>query len=195
MSYYDPTHFPYIQNNFLTNEECDSIVAFTNDNIHLFDNHGQDHNFWSKRVVDYHIIPDQRLQNRLVSISHSVALILNQLATDKRPLVPDTLQIVRWINGYELHPHADRENPNGSTHPFPWRDFGTVIYLNDDFEGGQIHWPNKGLEWKPVKGSLVIFPGTAEFLQGVRNVPNGVRYTIPSFYTYDETKAIQAWRQ
>lgn len=195
MSYYDPTHFPYIQNNFLTNEECDAIVAFTNDNIHLFDNNAPDHNFWSKRVIDHHVIPDQRLQNRLVSISHSVALILNQLATDKRPLVPDTLQIVRWINGYELTPHADKENPNGSTHPFPWRDFGTVIYLNDDFEGGQIYWPNKDLEWKPVKGSLAIFPGTLEFLHGVRNVPNGVRYTIPSFYTYDETKAIQAWRQ
>jgi len=195
MTYYDSSKFPHIQNNFLTNEECDAIVAFTNDNIHLFDSHDSDHGFWSKRVINHHMIPNQQLQNRLISISHSVAAILSQLASDKRPLFPDTLQIVRWLNGYELHPHADKENPNGSAHPFPWRDFGTVIYLNDDFDGGQIYWPNKGIEWNPVKGSLAVFPGTSEYLHGVRNVPNGVRYTIPSFYTYDETKVIQSWRQ
>ena len=195
MTYYDSANFPYILNNFLTDDECDAIVSFTNENIHLFENHGQNHDFWSKRVINYHMIPDENLRNRMVFISHLVSKIVNSLATDKRRLVPDTLQIVRWMNGYELHPHADREEPSGKPHPFPWRDFGTVIYLNDDFEGGEIHWPNKGKEWKPVKGSLAIFPGTLEFLHGVRNVPDGVRYTIPSFYTYDLSKAIPAWRQ
>ena len=193
MSYYDSDKFPYIQHNFLSDEECDAIVAFTNDHLNLFDNEEQPHGFWSKRVINYDQIPEQNLQNRLVAISYSVSMIVSELSERKEILVPDTLQIVRWVNGYELRPHADKEEPDGSPHPFPWRDFGTVIYLNDDFEGGQIHWPNKGIEWKPVKGSLAIFPGTVEFLHGVRNVPNGVRYTIPSFYTYDTTKAIPAW--
>jgi hypothetical protein len=195
MTYYDPGKFPYIQNNFLTNEECDSIVRFTNDNIQLFENQAQDNGFWAKRVIDDHMIPDEKLRNRMISISHSVAFTISQLAEDKRPLVPDTLQIVRWLPGYELRPHADKEEPNGLPHPFPWRDFASVIYLNDDFEGGEIYWPLKEKEWKPVKGSLAIFPGTIEFLHGVRNVPTGVRYTLPSFYTYDVSKAIQSWRQ
>lgn len=195
MTYYDSANFPYILNNFLTDEECDAIVAFTNDNIHLFDQHTGDHNFWSKRVIDYHLIPDENLRNRMVFISGLVGKVVKSFTTNNKPAYPDTLQIVRWVNGYELTPHADKEEPNGSPHPFPWRDFGTVIYLNDDFEGGEIYWPNKGIEWKPIKGSLAIFPGTVEFLHGVRNVPNGVRYTIPSFYTFDQTKAIAPWRR
>jgi len=194
MSYYDPLKYPYIQENFLTYDECDAIIAYTEKNLNLFDNSGQNNDFWSKRVIDYHKVDDALLRNNIITISRDVECVVHALAKDKKPLVPDTLQIVRWMRGYELHPHADREEPNGTPHPFPWRDFASVIYLNDNFEGGQIHWPNKKIEWKPTKGSLAIFPGTLEFLHGVREVPEGVRYTIASFYTYNQEKAISAWR-
>lgn len=193
MDYYDSSKFPYIQNNFISGSECDQIVKYTKDNLDLFDNDTQSVDFWSKRVINYGSIPDPILQQHIIHISRLVGSVLSEI-TGINPLVPDTLQIVRWMPGYELFPHADKEESNGNPHPFPWRDFASVIYLNDDFEGGEIHWPNKGKEWKPVKGSLALFPGTLEFLHGVRNVPEGVRYTIPSFYTRDLSKAIPAWR-
>jgi len=194
MNYYDPSLYPFIQRFFLTNEESNAIIAYTEKNLDLFDNSSQSNDFWSKRVIDYHRIKDPEIKKLVIQISKDVGSIVSHMALDKRPLVPDTLQIVRWMRGYELHPHADKENPNGNPHPFPWRDFASVVYLNDDYSGGQIHWPNKNIEWKPEKGSLAIFPGTSEFLHGVREVPEGVRYTIASFYTYNNEKAISAWR-
>jgi len=194
MNYYDPQRYPFIQRSFLTNGECNAIIDYTEKNLELFDTSGQTNGFWSKRVIDYHRVTDPAIRYLLIQLSLDVGFVVQNLALDKRKLVPDTLQIVRWMRGYELHPHADRENPNGTPHNFPWRDFASVIYLNDNFPGGEIHWPNKNIEWKPEKGSLAVFPGTLEFLHGVREVPEGVRYTIASFYTYNQEKAIAAWR-
>jgi predicted 2-oxoglutarate/Fe(II)-dependent dioxygenase YbiX len=101
------------------------------------------------------------------------------------PLHSDLINFARWPAGYELQPHADSENPGGVPHPYPWRDFATVIYLNDDYEGGEIHFPNLGLELKPRPGTLVVFPGTLFFLHGVRRVTRGMRHTIASFLTFD----------
>jgi predicted 2-oxoglutarate/Fe(II)-dependent dioxygenase YbiX len=87
-----------------------------------------------------------------------------------------------------LHPHADSENPDGIPHPFPWRDFASVIYLNDDYDGGTIYFPNLNIELKPLPGTLITFPGTLRYLHGVRRVTGGMRHTIASFITFDESK-------
>lgn len=190
--YYDSDDFPYVGLEFLTDEECQKLIDFTENNLGLFDeDKSQSEDFWSKRVIDYKNVPDPEIKELMVSINDDVCGVLSELSILNRTLYPDTLQIVRWYKGYELTPHADRENPDNSPHPFSWRDFATVVYLNDDYEGGEIYWPNKDMEYKPVKGSLAIFPGTKEFLHGVREVPEGVRYTIASFFTYDKTKALK----
>jgi predicted 2-oxoglutarate/Fe(II)-dependent dioxygenase YbiX len=63
-----------------------------------------------------------------------------------------------------------------------------VIYLNDDYEGGEIYFPNLSLELKPLPGTLITFPGTLRYLHGVRRVTGGMRHTIASFITFDESK-------
>lgn len=190
--YYDSEHFPHIETDFLTEDECKQLIDFTENNLHLFDQEeSQNVSFWSKRVIDINKISDPAIRDLLITINKDTNYAVNCLDNREEILYPDTLTIVRWHRGYELHPHADREEQDGSTHPFPWRDFASVIYLNDDFEGGEIYWPNKDIEYKPQARSLAIFPGTNEFLHGVREVPEGVRYTIASFFTYDKSKCIR----
>lgn len=62
--------------------------------------------------------------------------------------------------------------------------YGLVLYLNTcdvDFVGGELYYPNLGIEYKPKAGDLVIHPGSDEYSHGVRNVTSGVRYIITSF--------------
>lgn len=105
------------------------------------------------------------------------------------PLYADTLQLVRWLPGNEQHPHADSENQDGSDHPYPWRDYASVTYLNSEYEGGLIYFPKHNLELKPVPGTMVTFPGTSEYLHGVSKVESGIRYTMASFWTLNPSKA------
>jgi len=105
-------------------------------------------------------------------------------------LYSDTLQIVRWLPGNEQHPHADSENPDGSPHPYPWREHASIVYLNDEFDGGVTYFPELNVDSKPTPRTLVTFPGTKEYMHGVTKVDNGRRYTIASFWTTDPLRGI-----
>jgi hypothetical protein len=91
--------------------------------------------------------------------------------------------IIRWFAGLEQKPHADKQLNNGSPNPFPTYDLNSLIYYNNDFEGGELYYPQYGLEIKPKPGLAVAHPGDINYLHGVKIVTSGERYTTPSFYT------------
>lgn len=194
MTYYIPEKYPFVQEDFLDHSICDEIVEYIDSHLDLFDAKTNDVGYWAKRVIRVRDIPDTTIKLAAVNVTTMVSAQVHRLLpeSETRILVPDTLDLVRWIKGYELFPHADKENPpGGEPHPFPWRDFASIIYLNDDFDGGQIYWPFKNVEIKPKKGMLAIHPGTDEFRHGVREVPRGNRYTIASFWTFDHSRMVK----
>jgi hypothetical protein len=58
---------------------------------------------------------------------------------------------------------------------------GIVLYLNDDFVGGELFYPNLNLELKPKKGMLVIHSAQSKYAHGVAEVISGIRYGITLF--------------
>lgn len=58
-------------------------------------------------------------------------------------------------------------------------EFGAVIYLNDDYEGGEINFPTLDISMKPEAGSILYWPGYLP--HSVSPVTSGVRYTLPIF--------------
>lgn len=83
--------------------------------------------------------------------------------------------IQRMQEGVELKAHTDQ-------HTDPSIRYAAVLYLNDNYNGGEIFWTNKNIEMKPKSGSLVIFPGDKEYDHGVRHVkPGPIRYVLPAF--------------
>jgi hypothetical protein len=58
---------------------------------------------------------------------------------------------------------------------------GLVLYLNDDFAGGNLYYPNLGLEIKPERGLLVIHSALNKYSHGVTPVESGVRYGLTMF--------------
>ena len=96
-----------------------------------------------------------------------------------------------WYNAREgmfMQPHADRANPDGAKHIAPHRDFGSVIYLNDDYEGGELYFTSLDMVVKPKAGTLAAFTGNWYHEHGVIKVDKGLRITMPAFYTFDESK-------
>lgn len=194
-SYYNSHEFPMVIPHFLTDEECEEVVDFIENNLELFDvkvpdsaYEGAEHSikFWEKRTIAYHQIQNPRIRQLLWSTNNAVHKVIYRTSNRKSRIYSDHIALVRWWAGYPQSPHGDRCNPSNDPNVSPWRDWGTLIYLNDDFEGGEIYWPNKGVEFKPQKGALAIHPASCEYLHGVREVTKGYRYTITSFLTYDE---------
>ncbi len=101
------------------------------------------------------------------------------------PVFADTVQLVRWRQGMSMPPHADRANPDGSAHGMPFRDFASIVYLNDAYDGGELYFPRLDLLVQPAKGMLVAFTGGWHHEHGVTLVRRGDRLTMPAFYTFD----------
>jgi len=91
-----------------------------------------------------------------------------------------TLQnYVYWETEKEMLPHYDNV-PGEHLHPVM---YGCVLYLNDDFTGGELWYPNLGVEYRPVAGDLIMHPGHREYSHGIRKVTEGIRVSAASFIT------------
>ena len=94
---------------------------------------------------------------------------------------PDIFQIVRWFDGTEQPVHADGCNMDGSSNNLTWREFGSILYLNDDYTGGEIVYTEKNITYKPRAGTMIFHPGSLEYKHGVKKVIQGTRYVMTGF--------------
>lgn len=141
------------------------------------------------RNMRFRDIPEDSVwHNRVGELDDDLGLpLLKRLhetinATTDRTVWADMLNYSIWRVGDNQTPHADGQRNDGTPNEFPWRTVGCVLYLNDNYTGGSIYFPQHDLELSPKPGTLVWFPGTAEFLHGVRPVVSGERITISSFW-------------
>jgi hypothetical protein len=61
--------------------------------------------------------------------------------------------------------------------------FTILLYINDDYEGGEIHFSNENVTIKPEAGSVVIFPSNLS--HEVKTVISGNRYMTQT-YIYEK---------
>ena len=149
-----------------------------------------DSNYWDHRVATaptleksdpkvIEIIAD--MQARL---KEKVDLFFN---VDAHPTSP---AVVRWLPGQRQQPHADKElheGPGrGKPNDFPYYDIAGLFYINDNYEGGELYFPNQGIQFKPKAGAAYFFPGDMNYIHGVTEIKSGIRYVCPFFWTVKE---------
>lgn len=61
-------------------------------------------------------------------------------------------------------------------------NLSALLYLNDDYTGGELHFMNENVSIKPKSGSLIFFEGDEHKPHKVKEVLFGNRYNIVSFY-------------
>ncbi len=84
----------------------------------------------------------------------------------------------RWDAGDKLELHVDDLGPTNTNH------MATLIYLNDDYEGGEIDFPTHKLSHKPKTGDLIMFPGNMHYAHEVKTIISGVRWTVPMWFEF-----------
>lgn len=83
-----------------------------------------------------------------------------------------------WMQGAKGDLHIDAQGPE------PWIEWSTIIYLNDEFEGGTIYFPNQDYTYAPKKYSAVFFPSAgSEYVHGITTVTAGKRHTALYMHT------------
>jgi hypothetical protein len=103
----------------------------------------------------------------------------------KTPNTP--IHFVKWENGMSSVLHADCEKQDGTPvfeANFYRLNISSLIYINDNYEGGSIEFPEYDFYLKPSRGSLVIFPSNHKHLVTEVKGSNN-RYTMPMWFTFD----------
>lgn len=182
--------------NFLTPSELSYLNSFMKNNKSwdytedLYNDEGvqiYDASYWKDRVATW---------NTLENANPEVVTIISNIVARFKPIVeeffnveafPTKPALVRWTPGTYQIPHADKElhigEDAGKPNAFPWYDIAGLFYINDEYEGGELYFPNQGIQFKPKKGAAYFFPGDMNYIHGITEITAGERYTVPFFWT------------
>jgi predicted 2-oxoglutarate/Fe(II)-dependent dioxygenase YbiX len=142
-----------------------------------------------KEVRDTQIVPIEDFLDPIYSLmKETVKNIINpfyevEVAESEIP------QILSYKVGGHYKPHIDAEAlwkcPDDK---LVWkksvdRDISIIFFLNDEFEGGDLVFPELRIRIKPEPGMLVCFPSNHHYLHGVEPVTKGHRYSIVTWAT------------
>lgn len=182
--------------NFMTEDELTALNDFIRNNENWdetethYNENGTviyDADYWYNRVATYPTI--QKTNPEIPVIIEGMVARL-KVEVDKFfgvDALPTSPAMVRWLPGQLQMPHADKElhtGPDaGKPNDFPYYDIAGLFYVNDDYEGGELYFPNQGIQFKPKKGAAYFFPGDMNYIHGVTEIKSGIRYTVPFFWT------------
>jgi predicted 2-oxoglutarate/Fe(II)-dependent dioxygenase YbiX len=142
-----------------------------------------------KQTRDTQIVPMDHLYPKIEDLfRNTVKNIINpfyQVEVDSSEIP----QVLSYGIGGHYRPHIDGRSlwvsPNGDR---IWRrstsrDLSIIFYINDEFEGGELIFPNLHIQIKPKPGMMVCFPSDQNYLHGVAPIKSGMRYSMVSWAT------------
>ena len=160
--------------NFLDESICDELVNYFNNtkvrNTHL------DGYFKDKTLCPYSIKDNLLLSNLLILQIKSIQTASKLFYKDNLDvnLYLEYWNIVQMLPGIDMEVHQDRSH----------RDYSSVLYLNEDFTGGNTYFPKNNFTCNPKKGKIIFF--SSRTYHGVTEVISGERYTLPCWYSKNQ---------
>lgn len=79
--------------------------------------------------------------------------------------------LVKFEKNYTMNEHADTTG-----------DFAALYYLNDDYDGGEIHFMDYNLKIKPKANSLITFPSNSDYWHEVLENTGKERYSSTRWF-------------
>lgn len=88
-------------------------------------------------------------------------------------------QVLRYKPGQHFHEHIDNIAGHSS---WGQRQLSAVVYLNDDYTGGELVFPRQDMLLKPRAGDVVLFPSHFTHPHASRDVKTGVKYSVVTWF-------------
>ena len=105
-----------------------------------------------------------------------------------REVTANTSHAQKWDVGGFASPHSDNSDFDGTPNAFEINKYVGILYLNDNYEGGELYFTEHDIEFKPAAYSYICFPGGVENIHGVKEILAGTRYTMVSFWDFADAE-------
>jgi hypothetical protein len=178
----------YKYDNVITDLECDKIFNYYKSN------HSNDINdtrvlpWFEGNTLYWNSLKDTSISNEIeISRNKIIDLVRQSYSVD---VYPNVTTLVMWKEGKSMSIHKDNGYENDK-HILHMRTYSSVMYLNDDFEGGETTILKENSDeteyiCKPKKGSVLIFRSDESCLHGVNKIEKGERLTLSMWFAIDE---------
>ena len=143
-----------------------------------------DNPLWSNRTVDFNNIKDPEIKDIMAGINDSVIDYISTTYNVTAALKADVLSVVRKYPSKTEPYHSDSTGNNGEDNGTSHRVFSSLLYLNDDFDGGELLFHNQKVTVTPEPNLAVFFPSTFEYVHSVQELRSGMRYNVTMFWKY-----------
>jgi hypothetical protein len=90
--------------------------------------------------------------------------------------MPAEMIVLKYQTGQEYKQHVDAGTKNN-------RIVSMVMYLNDDYEGGNIEFPYLNFNLKPPANSMIFFPSNYIYAHIAHPVTEGTKYAVVQWIT------------
>ena len=172
--------------NHLTDQECDQIISETESF-----NHWQE--TWTPRDRENPHGEKYRKCSMTKITTYSELKHLDNLIFDRIGQAISKYHdkhgiIVSYDEGYKVLKYTESDYYNmhyDSASFFSHRQISAIIFLNDNFNGGELEFPNQGIKIRPVKGTVLIFPSNYLYKHVVNKITDGIRYAIVTWLNSD----------
>jgi hypothetical protein len=137
---------------------------------------------WIHQPWDSKTIGVDHLPQNILNILEKLSEIVHKKITDFYDVKinsfnRDNLVLIKFEKGLTLYPHIDTDSAE-SNH------IASIYYINEDYLGGEICFPDLKIYIKPKPNSLIFFPGNEHYLHEVRTILSGDRFSSSMWFQF-----------
>jgi len=135
---------------------------------------------WEKDHIEnnYNIDKNSIWYDKALNIESDLRVILQERL---KKAIPENLKVKKFLTiqrhypGSNLPEHIDKDHDEKM-------EYAAVLYLNEDYLGGSLYFPEINLDMRLPEKSLILFYTGKPYLHGVKEVlPGPTRYVIATF--------------
>lgn len=139
---------------------------------------------WNQKSTTGNYEVDFKTNYVIDSIKKAYVDVSNDFQKNKQmpdsPILDNVIGINRYNTSTNMGQHADSYDGDNRLR------YSMVLYYNDNYEGGEISFPNQSVSIKPESGSLVIFPSTEPYIHESLEILSGSKYMTASFWLHPQ---------
>lgn len=170
---------------FLNQQEADYIFNLATQDLSLWDSSrddsGLEEQYGRRLQIDEENLGDKYREYKWffkMLEERAKSIFSKEYGISNFSFLPITSVYRRMGHALDVHTdEVDKDHPQYDA-SLPIITHGFVVYINDNYKGGEIFYPQKNITMKPKALSLVIHPGNKEYEHGVHDVTEKIRYNL-----------------
>ena len=184
--------FIHFYDSFMSQDDCSFVKDFVLNKIKNKDNDTSKMPWHTSDTINVYELDKN---SEIINVITKNRKVLTEIVSEcyKEKVYPHFTDLVLWNTGRKMETHIDdgdmHEEGTELNKHFAPRHYSSVIYINDDYEGGNTYVfddeTDNFYESNPKTGAVLIFTADKKCPHGVSEVEKGIRITLPTWFTRD----------